>query len=349
MERQGRALITSNQGSVDFTVIASEGLEGLPESVSTVQLKLPRRPAVARIIWFYLRSGRLIRRHRGDADLVHSCGAITTARVDVATVHLCQAAVSRGASGYRRGWRRINSAAARAAGRWTERRSYRGDRVGTLVAVSPVVDSELATFYPDVVRTTIANGVDAENFRRTAREARDDAGFLRVIMVTGDFALKGVDTVIEALALARNAHLSVVGAGDVTELEAIARRLGVLDRLEFTGFVDDVAPLYADCDVVVCASHYESFGLYLVEAALAGCALVSNRVGVAEQLVGPDRGGLLVERSPAAYADALNALDADRPRLRSMGEYARQAAEAFSIEAMATGYADLYRSLRARA
>jgi UDP-glucose:(heptosyl)LPS alpha-1,3-glucosyltransferase len=345
MERQGRALLTSPSPPAQFTVIASEGLDGLPESVEVVRLRLPRRPAFVRIAWFHLRSRRLIKRHAGRTDVVHTCGAITGAHADVATVHLCHAAVPASSTGRRARWRRANAGLARRLGRRYERRQYRPERTGLLVAVSPTVERELAEYYAGVPRTVIVNGVDVTPLDTDVD--RDSGGdrALRAVMVTGDFAVKGVDVAIEALALARTVELTIVGGGDPARYLEMARRLGVEDRVTFTGHLDDVAPIYRRSDVVVCASVYESFGLSLVEAALAGCAVVSNDVGVASDLVDGGDGGIIVRRSPAELADALSSLAGDRERVRKLGAAARQRALRYDAREMVARYGRLYREL----
>jgi glycosyltransferase involved in cell wall biosynthesis len=346
MERQGRALVTSRPAPAQFTVVASEGLDGLPDDVGTVRIRLPRRPAFVRILWFYVRSRSIARRQRrrGMVDLVHSCGAITPARADVTTVHLCHAAVEPGLLGRRSLGRRTNARLARAVGLWAERRRYQPGRTGILVAVSDAVYAELARHYPDIERREIYNGVDGRTFdvERAGRDA--SSGSLGVVMVTGDFALKGVDLAVEALALAPDARLTVVGRGDSAAYLQMARRLGVDDRVVFTGQVTDVGPIYLAHDVVLCASHYESFGLFLVEGALSGCAVVANDVGVAAALVGDGTGGVIVERSAAAIGRTLSELSGDRPRVRRYGDAARVAARRFTVDNMVAEYGRLYRS-----
>jgi glycosyltransferase involved in cell wall biosynthesis len=304
-----------------------------------------------RIIWFYARSRSIVRRRRrrGDVDLVHSCGAITPAHVDISTVHLCHAAVEPGLLGRRSVSRRLSARLARAAGRWVEARRFRPGRTDVLVAVSDAVAGELAEHYPELERREIFNGVDGKAFDVDRPSPVGDSTTLGVVMVTGDFALKGVDVAVESLALAPNARLTVVGRGDSFAYLQMARRLGVDERVVFTGQVDDVSPIYLSSDVVLCASHYESFGLYLVEGALAGCAVVANDVGVAAALIGHGNGGLLVERSAGAVGRALRELSEDRDRVRRLGQGARANARAFTVENMVEKYRQLYESEMVRA
>lgn len=342
MERMGRALLTYG-ADVEFAVIASEGLEDLPADVHAVQVRLPARPAFARIALFAWRSGRVIRQLRDHVDVVHTCGAITTEPADVTTVHLCHAAApSVPRSGPR--WRRLNAAVARALGRRLERRQYRRGRVRHLVAVSAHVEAQLAEHYPDVPRSVIRNGVDVRAFLAPARTG-EFAGDLCCVMVTGDFATKGVELAVRAVAATPCVTLRVVGAGPAAHYEAIAASLGAAARVTFAGFEADPRPSYDAADVVLCVSDYESFGLYLVEGALSGCAVVSTDVGVARELVGDGAGGVIIERTQAALEAALAACARDRAATREWGAGAARRAQAFSVATMVERYEDLYRTL----
>lgn len=79
----------------------------------------------------------------------------------------------------------------------------------------------------------------------------------------------------------------MVGDGELRgELESEARRLGVGDRVVFTGFREDVARLYPDFDLVVLTSLNEGTPVTLIEALCAGRAVVSTEVGGVVDLLG---------------------------------------------------------------
>ena len=344
MERMGHALISAASDRIDFTVVACEGLASLPPGVRTIHVPLPSAPAFARIAWFFVRSRRIVRRERDGVDVVHACGALTPEPVDVATVHLCHAAVDKAARRREVGWRRANAAIARALGRAIERRQYRRARVSELVAVSPVVDRQLAQYYGDVPRRVIANGVDAASFSSVDRPD-DNPELLRVIMVTGDFALKGVDLAIEAISRAPHASLTIVGEGPVSHYERIVREKNLVGRVHFTGFVKDLAPLYREHDVVLCVSHYEAFGLFLVEGALSGCAVVSTSVGVADDLIGANEGGRVVTPHATSIALALEDLRANPSARRACAEFAEMRACTYTRTAMVDAYVEMYHEM----
>lgn len=343
MERMGNALIrlASDRVRADgvrFSVEASEGLGEIATYAAVEPVILPRRPAVARIWRFWRRSqsGRIRR------ELVHTCGAISRGHADVITVHLVHAAapVVRGENSWSRF---LNARLARRVGLSFERRMYRPSRTRVLVAVSHEVADSLATWYPEMTTVVIENGVDVTRFEKTERSGD---GPLRVVMVTGDFALKGVSEAIRAIAQTQSAELTVVGAGPVQQYRAVAQQYDVAHRVHFSGYLDDPRDIYATSDVVLCLSAYESFGLYLVEAALTGCAVVSTNVGVASRLIDNGTGGVLLEsREPDVVARALSSYESNRRDVHEAGRRASAAAEQFSESRMVDSYLALYSAL----
>ncbi|MDQ6945250.1 MAG: glycosyltransferase [Actinomycetota bacterium] len=86
------------------------------------------------------------------------------------------------------------------------------------------------------------------------------------------------------------------------EVSAAGRRLA--GRVRFLGTVPDehLIPLYADCDIVVVPSRYESFGLILLEAMMFAKPVVGCAVGGMGEIVEHGASGLLV---PSDDAEAL--------------------------------------------
>lgn len=146
---------------------------------------------------------------------------------------------------------------------------------------------------------------------------------------------KGQHRAVEALAqlnsLGVDSRLSVVGpvldeayAGRVRET---ARRLGMTERVELTGSVDDVPGLLHDHDVLLfCSSQgADVTPLVLMEALVEERPVVATDVGsVAEVLAGGECGTVVAAGDPAAMAAAVMALVADPEAAR---EQARRGAE----------------------
>lgn len=92
-----------------------------------------------------------------------------------------------------------------------------------------------------------------------------------------------------------DAKLILLGDGPMrTRLESLARELGILASVTFTGTVDPI-PWLASADVFVLLSAHEGWGVVSVEAAMAGVPIVMSDTGCARWL--EERVGALVIRS----------------------------------------------------
>ncbi len=119
------------------------------------------------------------------------------------------------------------------------------------------------------------------------------------------------------------ARLRIVGSPDARYPEAgeAARRLGVADRVEWSGYLDDagLVKAYQEADVLALLSRYEGFGLPVLEAMACGTPVVCSNAaslpevaGAAAWLVDPDDragAGAALKRvlTDAAMSDRLRA------------------------------------------
>lgn len=147
---------------------------------------------------------------------------------------------------------------------------------------------------------------------------------------------------------APQARLLIVGSGpDEASLLALAKQLGVADRVVFTGYQADPAPFYALMDLFALGSAHEAFGLVLVEAMLRGIPVVATRVGGIPHVVAEGEAGLLVEAGrPQALAAAILELIHNPAERRRLGRNGRiRADRKFSATAYVQAVDALYTSL----
>jgi glycosyltransferase involved in cell wall biosynthesis len=152
---------------------------------------------------------------------------------------------------------------------------------------------------------------------------------------------KGVDDVIQALALPGGAgwRLAALGGSDETErgeqarLERLARDLGVADRVAFLGEIDDAGRLLAGFEAVAVVSRRvrgrygrEGYSRVAAEAMTAGVPVIATLGGGLLARVG-GAGMVVPESSPEAIAEALATL-ADPATRAEMGAAGRALAEA---------------------
>ena len=93
--------------------------------------------------------------------------------------------------------------------------------------------------------------------------------------------------------------------------------------------------------IFVSPARYEPFGLAILEAAQAGCALVLNDIPSLRELWG-DAALFVDADDPADLAGGLQRLIDDRARRRELGLAARDRARAYSVQAMAEGMMAVY-------
>ena len=184
------------------------------------------------------------------------------------------------------------------------------------------------------------------------------ASVTRLLFVGRLVERKGAEFTLRALAALRaarrSATLAIVGDGpERSSLETLARKLGVVDAVTFTGLLppDEVGGWYARSDVLLLPAvtdwkgEQEGFGMVLVEAMRAGLPVVASRSGGITDVVRDGETGLLVpERDASAVTAAITRL-IDSPALaRRLGDAGQAAVrERFAPDAIARVFDGVYR------
>lgn len=141
---------------------------------------------------------------------------------------------------------------------------------------------------------------------------------------------KNVGLLLSSLAaLPSDTRLLLVGDGpERAALEAQAGHAGLARRTVFAGTQPPavVAEALAAADLFVFPSATETFGIAMIEAMAAGCAVVAVRAPASSDLVRDGETGRLVAADPTTFAEAVRDLLAQPGRRSAMGGAARAAA-----------------------
>jgi len=208
---------------------------------------------------------------------------------------------------------------------------------------------------------TVPSGVPTAELRAAAparREARvrlrlDPAAFV-VVGLGRLVPIKGFDLLVRTLpALAAQIPSArVLLAGDGAEqprLVALARSLGVAERLVMPGEVFDATTYLAAADVLAVPSRNEGMGRVIVEAMALAIPVVATAVGGIPDVVADGESGRLVAPEDVdALAEALVELGRDEALRGKLGEAAQARAGSFSStvarEKLLAVYAELVRA-----
>lgn len=240
-----------------------------------------------------------------------------------------------------------------------ERAMFADPQLKAVICISELVRNDIRRFYgvADQKLHVIYNGIDLERYhpqlalqhRSAVRQRWNIPETTPLFVYVGSgFERKGVSSLLEALAAAgaRDARLLVVGNDKQrNRYLSQAARLGLGNRVVFTGGVEDARPYYAAADAFVLPTLYEPLSNAVLEALACGLpCIVSTQCGAAE-LVKPGVSGYVCDALDLA---ALSARIDDLARsgmAAGMRPAARAAVAHLGLDAMAVRLLELYASL----
>ena len=312
----------------------------------------PLPTQLLRNLYFAVKSGRWLRRHAREFDVVQANGFVTWEPADIIAVHYVHTAwlkhpyfPFRWSSFSPYGWYQRILAMMNAR---FEMQAFAS--AGRIVAVSRATADALIELGVPVAKITVVyNGVNTDDFRPGAAE-RASFGLpqgLSLGLFVGELRTerKNLDTVLRAMQHLPALHLAVAGAVDGSSYPQLAAELGVADRVHFIGQTARIASLMRSCDFFVFPSRYEAHPLVLMEAMASGLPVVASRNFGASDYA--EDAGLLID-DPNDVVALTNAMQVmlDQPDRRSaFGRAGRAVALSMQWSDTAAGYLKLYKDV----
>jgi glycosyltransferase involved in cell wall biosynthesis len=214
---------------------------------------------------------------------------------------------------------------------------------------------EFETAYPLKARQKIRiipNGIFPLEKRGNAAEALARPSIISVGQIGAE---KGMDILITAFALLKeslpNWHLVIAGDGpDRLALQALSERLGVAERVQFIGLVENSVWYFEQSDIFVLASRFEGFPNALYKAMRCGLpAIASESSPAIREIIRDNEDGMIIPlESPGKLAEALMELAGDAEKRRRMGEKAREITTRFGFETVMQKWEHVIRSVLRR-
>ena len=194
--------------------------------------------------------------------------------------------------------------------------------------------------------TIISNAVDTDLFSPKPIE-KDDSVFHLIavgklnynknqqflVRVIAELNKKGIE-----------ADLTLLGSGaEEPKLKNLASELGIAERIHYPGTVDNPEEFLNKADVLVHASHYEAFGLVLLEAMACGKPVVCfNDGGPAEVAVDGLNGFVIKRDDLEGFAHAVEKLAKNEDLYSELSKNALEFSQKYGLEQYAEKVLALY-------
>jgi UDP-glucose:(heptosyl)LPS alpha-1,3-glucosyltransferase len=186
---------------------------------------------------------------------------------------------------------------------WLERRQYQGPRSPLVVVNSEWVRHHFQRYLGVSVRDlrVVRSAIDPDRFLEADRprrrlEARQQWGITPeetvALFAAMNYRLKGLDPLLYAVARLsadRRFRLLVVGHPRTGRYQALARRLGIAERVCFAGPCRDMRNAYFASDFLVHPTFYDPCSLVVLEALACGLPVITSRSNGASELLHPPR------------------------------------------------------------
>lgn len=293
----------------DTTLYASEwDAQALNPKVAVQPVPIPKRGSLLRLLAFQRRSRRVMAGQ--PAPDVHSAFGVLCPYggvLWVPSVHQEWLAISR----KQRDWKgrlkqRLNPIHPVLVA--MEKNYYGRRRYKTLIALTENVKADLVRLYkvpPEDVHVLPSGYWPAEfSFPRMEEHRaamRAKFGYAEndkvVIFVANELERKGFGPLLRAIAELNDpsVHLLAVGRLNPKRYVAEIAGLGMTERVQFTGPMDDVTLAFAAADVFALPTQYEAWGLVILEALACGLPVLTSRLAGAAITVREGETGELLD------------------------------------------------------
>jgi len=166
----------------------------------------------------------------------------------------------------------------------------------------------------------VPNGIDLDRFVAGEREPAGEPVIGSITGLRGEKNLTRLLHAFRQVVDATPARLIIAGDGpERSTLQALATELGLAERVQFTGHLDDPAPLYRSIDVFALSSDTEQMPLSVLEAMAASTPVAATDVGDIAAMVAAENRPFITPLDATALATAITSLVRDRAMRQRIG------------------------------
>jgi UDP-glucose:(heptosyl)LPS alpha-1,3-glucosyltransferase len=239
-----------------------------------------------------------------------------------------------------------------------EHQMFRERRYRRLVALTPAVQRDLENFYgvPAADVEVLPNGYREAEFHvglkdRFREEVRrrlsipPDAWVL--LFVANEWERKGLLPLLEALRRWRKPDVHLVAAGRLPKhrLTCIASKFGLGDRFHCVGSREPVNTWFGMADAFVLPTHYEAWGMVIIEALASGLPVLTSATAGAAVAIQSRINGIVLE-DPSSTSEILSGLVRLRRCILSDAQTISDSAKPYEWSRLLSRYEQILRSTR---
>jgi glycosyltransferase involved in cell wall biosynthesis len=194
----------------------------------------------------------------------------------------------------------------------------------------------------------IHNGIHLDTYKNAVKYNKSDFpncnnDDILLVMVARFSTSKDQPTLIKTLSLLpEKCKLLLIGGGTrEAEYKELVEKLHLTDRVLFLGFRQDVPNILKTADIGVLSSHWDGFGLAVVEYMAAGCPVVVSDADGLRDVV-KDAGLLFEKGNINNLKEKLEVLLNNPVQYRRVADACLLKSGEFGIEKMITSYWNVY-------
>lgn len=185
----------------------------------------------------------------------------------------------------------------------------------------------------NVKRTVLENGIDIASIKEKALKEKCGSDSFSVVTVGRVTEVKGFDLIprIARIFKEKNTdiHFTIVGDGGyMPKLQQLIKTLDVEEMITLEGFKSNPYPFMNAADIYISTSVTEGLPLSICEAMALGKPVVASPTAGAKELLS-DGTGIIVNRTPEEFADAISQFLENQEMLAKYGELSRKKARLY--------------------
>ncbi|MBW8035574.1 MAG: glycosyltransferase family 4 protein [Planctomycetes bacterium] len=157
-------------------------------------------------------------------------------------------------------------------------------------------ESRIATIANGIALKTPSNSDEVSSIRAKWCDILGIKNEPILLFAANNFRLKGLASLIKAMALNDEAYLVVAGSGKPDKYLKLAERLNIAGRILFAGTISDITPAIAASDAVILPTYYDPCSRFILEGLAAEKPVITTKFNGAAEMFADGTHGRIISQ-----------------------------------------------------